>query len=95
MTETPQLTTREASRRTVRRLTKTLAALALVATGAFGAAAASATKHPETAGESNSVVDYGSWDDGGSWDDNGYGLSPPSQGVSPAGQSPSAISGGS
>jgi hypothetical protein len=89
------LTSREASRRTVRRLTKALAALAVAATAAFAAAAASATKHESSSVDDSSasvVVENDSW----AGDDYGASaLNPPSFAPSSAGQAPSAVSGGS
>jgi hypothetical protein len=95
MEERQPLTPREASRRTVRRLTKVLAAVAVAATAAFAAAAASATKHaPASVDDSSTSVVIES----DSWDGDDYGastLSPPSSAPSSTGPAPSAVSGGS
>jgi len=98
MTYPPASTPRETSRAAVRRITKLLAALAVVATAVFGAAAASATKH-QTAGDTSSgdAVSSDIASDS-TYDDDPYdgsGFSPPSQGVLPSGDTPIATSGGS
>jgi hypothetical protein len=95
MAETPQPTSREATRLAVRRLTRVLAALAVAATAAFGAAAASATKHGTTTDPSSTdvvVSDYGDYGDDA---DNGFGFGPPGQALSPGTGGPLATSGGS
>ncbi len=98
MADAPELTTREASQRSVRLATRVLAVLALLATAAFGAAAASTARHTSTADQSSAdVVQSASWDDG--YDDGdtygGFGLNPPSQGLLPGGGGAMATSGGS
>jgi hypothetical protein len=86
-----ETTPKSASRRTVTRLTRILAALAAAATAVFGAAAAT-TGHNATAGGTAGVSDS-SYDDSGY--DNGLAFDPPDQALSPAYGAPAATTGGS
>jgi hypothetical protein len=98
METTRKPTTAEASRRTVRRATRALAALAIGATAAFAVAAASNTRHAGPAVEESTdpgtVVQSSSWEDDFGQDD-GDGLSPPSRLPSATTQPPGVTSGGS